>query len=201
MSELTALHGLPAAERRRIDWAILARREEEEGRGPRRPHVRVPAVLTIGDRSFPLGELPAWDELPDRLADRLIDQIAAELRGGIAGGAATITQYLDAYRILAVGQDGIQDIIRRTPEHVDVCGPIVGLLRRRSGMTLTALAAAMDRNRATVAAWEAGRPTKCHIGDVNHAAAAVGYSGAALVMVVDWLDKRPPVRILPGAEA
>jgi Helix-turn-helix domain len=181
---------------RGVRWAILSHDEAREGRRPLRPHVTVPVTVSIGDRSFSLGDVPRWDELPDRVADKLLDAIAAELRGAIGHGATTITMYLDAFRILAY-RDEIREAVRRTPLDIDSTGPVVRILRRRAGMTLTALATAMERSRGTVAAWEAGRSTKCHVGDVNRAGRALGYSGSALIMAIDWLDEtgRSPLKV------
>lgn len=179
---------LDAHERRGIEFRILEHAEQREGRAPARPHVRASVLLGIGDREVEVGDVPALEGLPGDMPEVMLDELAGKVRGAVAEGAVTIAMYYDVFRLLELAPELRQAIAR---DRAGELGPVIGVLRARAGLSKVALARQIGHHRSTQAAWETGGPTGANIGTLSRAASALGYSAAAIVMVVDEISTRP----------
>jgi DNA-binding transcriptional regulator YiaG len=144
----------------------------------------VPVTLTIGDRTYLAGSVPDLGaEFDDADVAGIMGDLAQTVRRHVEHAAEGMAITRDAAVILERHRAALTLAVRTTPDGGDPIGPITRYLRERAGMTRTNLARAMGRDRRSVAAWEAGRPSRFTGLDDRSASRALGYAPAALMAV------------------
>jgi len=119
----------------------------------------------------------------DPRAKAIYDRLEEEVAQATARAYRQFDIIADVDR-LQEARTAIEDAIVAHPG-AEPAGLGVGVLRQRSGLTLSELARRMGRNRATVRKWEQGMDTRMHVGDLKAAAGALGVDSLAILMVVD----------------
>jgi DNA-binding XRE family transcriptional regulator len=120
-------------------------------------------------------------------ADPRVQAVMTQLEEDVAAATTRALAGLDA--IVEVDSlwplaSELETAIFALPEGEPI-GQAIGLLRRRAGLSRSALARSIGRDRGAVAAWESGRPCRFSPDEIARAAGAVGVNIGSLVMVVD----------------